>query len=331
MAGWNLKKGDLSRVATEEELWAGFNFVFSDSSRKRNTYKFGLIKSILDNLFNVEAAKGGLFLSYENIFLKFTENYWNLVTKYDLRQMRRDGRSDLSKIESIIKKYSSKDSTLVYIAFDSINATDRDAILREVTKECKKCVIGALYEDFEGLLYSFDLKSKGIIIGASGYSFMLKNKVQIEKLNYYSWAKFLETVNPPENTSHLIEKLELSTPRRSDLSVYQKILKEEFGYNTCFYCGKRIARNAHVDHFIPWSFVKEDKIWNFVLACSGCNQEKNNKIPSNECLQRVERRNETMKASSNSIIVRDFSSYYDGILSQMRQYARNSGFKDFKY
>lgn len=96
MAGWNLKQGSLSQeVVTEEEFWALFNSLFSSSSKKRNTYKFGFLKSILDNIFNVIQQDQGQFLSYQCIFNKFAENYWNLVLKYHLKQMRKDGRSDV--------------------------------------------------------------------------------------------------------------------------------------------------------------------------------------------------------------------------------------------
>jgi len=53
MSGWNLKNGELNiSQVSEDEYWSLFNFVFSDACMKRNTYKFGLIKSIMDNLFN---------------------------------------------------------------------------------------------------------------------------------------------------------------------------------------------------------------------------------------------------------------------------------------
>ena len=53
MAGWNLTEGKLNReTISEEKYWSLFNFVFSDGSSKRNTYKFGLIKSIMDSLFS---------------------------------------------------------------------------------------------------------------------------------------------------------------------------------------------------------------------------------------------------------------------------------------
>ena len=53
MAGWDLKCGSITEYyPNEDRIWSLFKYVFSDSSRKRNTYKFGLIKSLLDNAFN---------------------------------------------------------------------------------------------------------------------------------------------------------------------------------------------------------------------------------------------------------------------------------------
>lgn len=53
MAGWDLKSGSIKEeFVSEDRIWALFNYVFFDSSRKRNTYKFGLIKAIIDNAFN---------------------------------------------------------------------------------------------------------------------------------------------------------------------------------------------------------------------------------------------------------------------------------------
>ena len=41
-AGWRLSRGDIRKYYVDEnELWAAFNFVFSDACAKRSTYKFG--------------------------------------------------------------------------------------------------------------------------------------------------------------------------------------------------------------------------------------------------------------------------------------------------
>lgn len=330
MAGWNLKSGEITEYnVSEEQYWALFNFVFSDGSRKRNTYKFGLIKSLLDNLFGVRLVDNGMFFSYEQLFGKFAENYWNLVVKYDLRQMRKDGRSELSKVESILKAVVTNNDILVNLEFESLDAETKNRIIRQVTAECKKCVVGALYEDFDGKLYSFDLKADGLYVAPLAYEFMLKYKTEIENLNYYAWARFLEKVNADNVLVRVIDKLEMATPKRSDLSVYREILRREFEECNCFYCGKRLQRSIHVDHFIPWSFVKDDKIWNFVLSCPKCNKKKNNRVPVRDYLIKIENRNKIIQKSNNVLIQTDFEGYSVGMLDRMWKYAKLSGIKEF--
>ena len=157
MSGWNLRKGNLKNMApAEEQLWQMLNFVFSSGSRKRNSYKFGLIKSILDNLLNCkEMADGELFLSYKDLFAKFTENYWNLVVKYNLRQMRPDGKSEISAIERILTAVvdSEEHRFKAELEFIDLSDEERDSVISKVSKECKKNVFGALYEDTEGFFY----------------------------------------------------------------------------------------------------------------------------------------------------------------------------------
>ena len=332
MAGWDLKSGPIKEYAvSEDRIWSLFNFVFSDSSRKRNTYKFGLIKAILDNAFNGQNSSEGVFYTYEEIFEHFAKNYWNLILKYDLRQMRRDGRSELSKIEVIIKKAIAENSILSLIEFDSIPKDVKREIIKKVTAECKRCVVGALYEDFDGIIYAFDLKGSGIILNHCVHDFIMKYKVEIEKLNYYSWARFLEQVNSENALVRVLEKLELATPRRNDLSVYREILRKEFEEDTCFYCGTKLKNKIHVDHFIPWSFVKDDKIWNFVLSCPHCNERKNNKLPAKEYLIQIEARNKRVCELNDVIVRTDFEGYTDDLLGRMWRYAQLGGLKEFAW
>jgi hypothetical protein len=329
MAGWNLKNGLITDFKpNEQKIWSLFNFVFSDSSPKRNSYKFGLIKSLLDNAFNVQECNEGCFLTYTQIFSRFAENYWNLVVKYNLRQMRADGKSSISKIEQIFQDAIKEESVLTTLEFDSLDEKTRSEIIKKVTKECKQYVVGALYSDFDGVIYSFDLKEKGIILNKVICDFMLKYKSELERLNYYSWAKFLEKVNSDNALVRLLDKLDSATPKRNDLSIYREILRKEFEENTCFYCGKKLGNNIHVDHFIPWSFVKDDKLWNFVLACPTCNTKKNNKLPTFESLEKIQIRNKLIMHSRQLIVQNDFEFYSEDLLEKMWYYAKLSGLKE---
>lgn len=331
MAGWDKKSGIiLSNTVSEDKIWSLFNYVFSNACSKRNTYKFGLIKAISDNLFNCEWTVSGYKLSFNDLFSKFAENYWNLVVKYGLRQMRPDGKSEYSKIEQIFLDIVQKYDVLKELTFSSLTQNDMDWVTRETAKNCKQYVLGALYNDFEGLFYAFDVNHQDyIILNPPVYDFMLRYKPEIEKLNYFAWAKFLETINDESVLIKLLDKLELATPHREDLSIYREILRKEFEENTCFYCGKKLTGVVHVDHFIPWSYVKDDKMWNFVLSCSSCNLKKNNRIPVERFLIKIQNRNSRAKQIQNRIVYEDFKEYNNDRLQRLWKYAQLSGLKEF--
>lgn len=98
---------------------------------------------------------------------------------------------------------------------------------------------------------------------------------------------------------HLLSKLELSLPERTPLEIYRNILFSEFEECNCFYCGKKLSGKIHVDHFIPWSFVKEDKLWNFVLSCPECNIKKSNILPPKSTIARILERNRIILNASD--------------------------------
>lgn len=327
MPGWDLKKGIInSDSIDEDEYWRLFNYLFSSRSMKRNTYKYGFLKSILDNIFNSEKIDDSYFISYSNLFNKFTENYWNLVLRYNLKQMRKDGKSSNSKIEQILINAAIENPLFKDLEFSSISDLQKTEIISIVTKECKRYVVGALYKDFDGYLYSFDVKGNGIYLYNNAYNFILKYKPEIERLNYYSWALLLEQINDNDAIIRVLDKLELSTPKRNDLSIYRDILFKEYEQRNCFYCGRKLNSTMHVDHFIPWSFVKDDKIWNFVLTCPKCNTKKNNKLASKAYIERLKERNNKMKLDQK--LKTDFDSYRTDLLEKMWNYAYKSGFDD---
>lgn len=110
--------------------------------------------------------------------------------------------------------------------------------------------------------------------------FLLKYKFELDKLNYYAWAKYLEKINSDGVLVKVLDKLDDATPKRNNLYVYREILRKEFEQDKCFYCGKFLSEKADVDHILPWKLVREDRIWNFVLSCKSCNSKKSDKIPS---------------------------------------------------
>ena len=239
-------------------------------------------------------------------------------------------KSSLSKLELIFTGVLEKSHVSQYIEFENLNEDDRETIINEVIRQCKKNVLGALYNDFGGLIYGFDLKDPGIWINPVAYEFLLKYKIEIEQLNYFAWAKFMEGINSDEALVRVLDKLEMSSPHRQSLLVYRKILEEEFECCNCFYCGKKLQRATHVDHVIPWSYIKGDYIWNFVLACPKCNIKKKDSLVNESFIQKLESRNKRLLREScgfvdSELVADEFRGYSDNLLSKMWEYAKRSG------
>ena len=289
MAGYDLKEGKYdARKITEDDMWSAFSRLFSTKTKNDSSYKFGFLKSIIDNLYNVD---NDLNLTFDQIFEKFTEIYWNLILKYRLRQKPETNDHRLTYLEQILNLTAEKYHICQSIPFEGLTREIMSDITHQVKMKCKKYVVGAVFEDTNGIFYSFSKKEELLQINPCMYDFICKHKVIIEKLNYYAWAKFLERVNDEATTTKLLGKIDESS-KRINLSVYRKILFDEFETHNCFYCGKKLRPGEiDVDHFVPWSFIKDDNLWNMVLACPSCNRRKNDRLPDKAYLSALIERN----------------------------------------
>ena len=291
MSGHDLPEGRYeNRILSEDEMWSAFSNLFSSHSKNSSSYKFGFLKSIMDNLYNVDAS---LTLTFDQLFGTFTEVYWNLVLKHGIRQQPISVRTNGTYLEQALYAISDKYMLTANIPFESISDEAKLEVCKKVKSRCKINVVGALYGDTKGLFYSFSRKEEWIQINPQMYEFVCKHKVAIEKLNYYEWARYLEKINDDSVMDHLLTKIDKSS-ERENLTVYRKILFEEFENDTCFYCGKKLSNDGqkvHVDHFVPRAFIKDDKLWNLVLACPSCNLKKNDKLPSAIYLDKLLDRN----------------------------------------
>lgn len=288
-AGHDLKEGLYAeRNVSEDELWSAFSYLFSNQSKNSTSYKFGFLKAIIDNLYNVNDE---LMLTFDQLFSKFAEAYWNLVLKYGIRQQPAIKGKIATALEGVLYTAVEKFNIAPNVPFESLTDEMKIYVCCNVKRKCKENVVGALYADLKGLFYAFSKKHEWIKISPYMYEFLCKHKLAVEKMNYYEWARYMEKVNDDSVLDHLLTKIEIST-QRSNLSVYRHILFDEFESKNCFYCGKALKENAiHVDHFIPWSFIKDDQLWNFVLACPKCNESKKDKLPNEIYLERIIERN----------------------------------------
>ena len=111
-------------------------------------------------------------------------------------------------------------------------------------------------------------------------TYLQENYDILSSFAYWGLTNFLQDRNPnvPNIPSKLIKKED-----RNSLSAQRKFW--DTAINTglevkCLYTGKLLGiRKYDLDHFIPWSFVSHDLLWNLMPADSSINSSKSNKLP----------------------------------------------------
>jgi hypothetical protein len=289
--GWELKVGEIQQTyITEEDIWIALNNFFFRSNVTMS-YKYGLLKSLLENLYNVNDE---LELNYDHLFYSFAKIYWNLVIHHDLWQS--SSKKQKSSIQKILEQHAKLYVIPQEMTFDKLPSNIQVEIIKDIKKAGKKYVIGAFYSDTNKFFYEFDLKREYLRINKVVYRFFQRHKRIITYMTNYHLALFLERNNEIPNINNLLFKVE-NVSKRNSLSHYLSILYK-YEERVCFYCGKTLLeanrKMIHVDHFIPWSFIQSDNLWNLVLSCQTCNLKKNDKLAAKKYLSDILYRNEIL-------------------------------------
>lgn len=309
---------------TDKEIWGHFNYIFSPKSKNSTTYKFVLIKSLLENLYNVNDQ---LELTYDVLFTSFAKIYWNLVIHHNLSQINMTGKQ--AEVQKILLDIKEKHSVPNSLVFDKLSEEIQIDIIIRVKKKGKLNVMGAIYGDTDSTIYNFDNKCEIIKINPSFYSFMQRFQRILNYLTNYHLAIFLGKFNQQGDTTNLLMKVE-NVSKRSSLNEFYSLLSI-FYKGKCFYCHReiKIKSGAHVDHFIPWSFVQSDQLWNLVISCNTCNLSKNDKLAVNTFLNSLIDRNGELLINPLVQEREDMKVYTKQKLIELYQYSIDNGFTDF--
>jgi hypothetical protein len=101
---------------------------------------------------------------------------------------------------------------------------------------------------------------------------------------YWNLVIFLQAKNPsvPDIASKLIKPAVRNSLIKQRTQFWDIVIKE-LGAITCIYTGEKLTvGNYAVEHFIPYSFVSHDLIWNLIPANKSFNSSKSDKLPSLE-------------------------------------------------
>lgn len=149
---------------------------------------------------------------------------------------------------------------------------DREMVVRSQTFEN-----GCLYklEKKDGLLW--------IELNPVWLTYLEENYDILSAFAYWGLTNFLQVRNP--NVPNIPNKLVKREERNSLSSQHEfwNVVINQGMEVRCLYTGKRLEiRKYDLDHFIPWSFVSHDLLWNLMPSDPSINSSKSNKLPDLE-------------------------------------------------
>lgn len=159
--------------------------------------------------------------------------------------------------------------------------------LKGLDKSHKNRKIINLSNEDQGSLYKIDItdpSEKRIIVNDLWAKYIESNERIIYGWIRYKLIFFLQKRNP--NVPAIAFKLEAPMHRNLKASTdYWKFVNKEIGVKD-IYTGQIMNKENYekygvmsIDHFIPWSFVLHDELWNLIPTFKNINSKKSDNLP----------------------------------------------------
>ena len=131
------------------------------------------------------------------------------------------------------------------------------------------------------LIYKFDqldgLKTR-IHFDEEWSEYIIKNQIIIKGWLKYNLVEYLQKRNP--NVPGVIDKLYPPKERKlEDIKKYWKLIMSIQPVVEIYGNGELTEKDISIDHFVPWSYVANDEIWNLHPTTKSINSSKSNNLP----------------------------------------------------
>jgi 5-methylcytosine-specific restriction endonuclease McrA len=271
------------------------NLLAACFNKKAATYKFYWLLSILQSVEN-----GFLKIKKKELFSRMISNSWFTVNYFNVSFGKQDLIQDtirsINKLESITidekkeivfqKLLSPKNAQTERLLWHFNNnvphwfltpwfpkiGNESDAarekrIYNESQNFNSKCLYG-LHQDY-------------IEINPEWANYLRDNAKLLKDYCFWNLALFLQSKNPnvPDIPNKLIKPASRNGLKKQR-SQFWDIAIDELGSVECIYTGKKLIKGDYaIEHFIPYSFVSHDLMWNLIPADKSFNSSKSNKLP----------------------------------------------------
>jgi len=264
-----------------------------DQKNIHNSYKIFWLKSIVSHI-----ERGYQEISFSSVVYEMFKESYDFIVLYHLRF----GGTDI--IPGLISGYNaiSKNAFLHILKYEEI-----DRITKRITEFVPYRLLSSFFEDeLKGVqdtlrndrisklsnnnpltFYSIDRMSKKVRINDPWMIYVKDNIGIIKSWIDYELVHFLQRRNPsipnipfkvnPQKNRNLTrakrlwnEAIQINPALNIDLFInsnFSENSKEEFG-------------SFSIDHFLPWSFVSHDQLWNLIPVHKNINSAKSNSLPN---------------------------------------------------
>jgi len=198
----------------------------------------------------------------------------------------------------------------------------------------------------------YSINGDSIEINPRWENYLNENYLILKDFTFWNLTVFLQKRNPnvPDVPSKLVKPIlrESLIKQRNFWDSYIDIN----GSIKCIYTGKELyKKNYDLDHFIPWSYVSHNLLWNLLPADSSINSSKSNNLPlladylrpfakmHQQAIQLIYPKNTNNKILEDYLILHDslsdlimiseneFLNVFQRTFSPMVQIAENMGYR----
>ena len=252
-------------------------------SKKDNTYKFALGKTLLDYCKANAPDGASRDIPYDYLAGEFLKHYWHQRFRFRMKQDFHTKRQPV--VISILEKAFGDRPPVRYedIPNGQLKSA-REQILSSVFGHSTGTgVVVSKFQETDdggagdsGLFYDYDDDRQVITLRPEAHSFFSRNNHLLTQALLAEWVLYLEKAN--HGLPLLASKIMSKERKRGPLTKYRNMFYER--ERACFYCLNSFNRSGmHVDHFIPFSYIYDDDAWNLVLSCAECNLKKSDLLP----------------------------------------------------
>ncbi|MFM2432627.1 MAG: hypothetical protein RLZZ511_3841 [Cyanobacteriota bacterium] len=172
-------------------------------------------------------------------------------------------------------------------------------------------------------LYSFDSTTasacSAITVQEDWANYIETNYAIVRAWVSWEWLTYMQRRNP--NVPSIVNKIFMPQERSSldKQTKYWKLILDMSSMN-CIYSQQRLdAKRFSLDHYLPWSFVAHDHLWNLIPVPPEVNSSKSNKLPDSKYLRGfIQMQHQGLQLSREKLGEKEWKKYAEPFIADLK-------------